>query len=328
MRVFPDRPTVTTDESEPEPSLDDRGRPALQVVAEGVFAWVQPDGSWWVGNAGAIGTPDGVILIDTCATEQRTRALLRAVAQATDGADVACAVNTHQHGDHAYGNSLLPEATVIIGHEATRADLLADPLIDCCPPFWDPVPDWGNVTRRPPTLTTSGGLTLHGANQPVELHHPGYRAHTAGDLVAWLPERRVLFTGDLLVNGVTPLVLTGAADGALRALDWIAGFGAEYVIPGHGPVVSGTALPGVLDAQRRYYQFVLDTACEGLRAGLSPLEAAGRCELGPFGALPDAERIVLNLHRAYADATGTKPNLVLAFTDAIAYHGGPLDTSV
>ncbi len=308
--------------------MNGQNDPALQTVAEGVFGWVQPDGSWWVGNAGAIGTPDGVILIDTCATERRTRALLQAVAQATDGAPVTCVVNTHQHGDHAYGNSLLPEETLIIGHEATRAALLADPLIDGCPPFWDPVPDWGNVSRRPPTLTTSGQLTLHCGSQRVEVRHPGYRAHTPGDLVAWLPRQRVLFTGDLLFNGVTPLVLMGSADGALRALDWIADFGAEHLIPGHGPVVNAAALPRLLDTQRRYYQLVLDTAREGLRAGLPPLEAARRCHLGPFAALPDAERIVLNLHRAYADAAGMEPDLVLAFTDAIAYHGGPLHTSV
>jgi cyclase len=146
--------------------------------------------------------------------------------------------------------------------------------------------------------------------------------------VAWLPRQRILFTGDLLFNGVTPLVLTGSVDGALRALDWIAGFGPEHVIPGHGPVISAAALPGVLDTQRRYYQLVLDTAREGLRAGLPPLEAARRCELGRFAGLPDAERIVLNLHRAYAEAEGTEPDLVRAFTDAVAYHGGPLPTSV
>jgi cyclase len=83
----------------------------LQAVAEGVFAWIQPDASCWVGNAGAIGTSDGVILIDTCATERRTCTLLRAVAWATDSAPVTCAINTHQHGDHAYGNSLLPVET-------------------------------------------------------------------------------------------------------------------------------------------------------------------------------------------------------------------------
>ena len=179
-------------------SVERPAEPAMRILADDVLAWVQPDGSWWINNAGAIITSGGVILIDTCATERRTRALLGALDRATGGTRVTYAVNTHQHGDHAYGNSLLPESTVIIGHEATRAALLADPVIDGCPPFWEPVPDWGNVTRRPPTLTTSTSIVLHHGNCRVELLHPGYPAHTAGDLVAWLPAQRILFTGDLL----------------------------------------------------------------------------------------------------------------------------------
>ncbi|MDW6058875.1 MBL fold metallo-hydrolase [Streptomyces sp. FXJ1.4098] len=92
----------------------------LHPVADGVHAWVQPDGSWWVNNAGVVATDDGVVLVDTCATERRVRNLLRAVDQATGGAPVRYAVNTHLHGDHTHGNSLLPETTVIIAHEATR----------------------------------------------------------------------------------------------------------------------------------------------------------------------------------------------------------------
>lgn len=95
-----------------------RTEPALRAVADNVYAWVQPDGSWWVNNAGAIAAPDETILIDTCATERRTRAFLQAVAHATHGLPLTFAVNTHGHGDHAYGNSLLPDSTVIIGHEA------------------------------------------------------------------------------------------------------------------------------------------------------------------------------------------------------------------
>lgn len=201
-------------------------------------------------------------------------------------------------------------------------------MIDECPPFWDPVPDWGNVTRRPPVLTTTSGLTIHHGNQQVELHHPGYRAHTAGDLAAWLPRQRVLFTGDLLFNQVTPLVLMGSVDGARRALDWIAGFAPDHVVPDHGPLIGAPDLPGVLAAHDRYYQLILDTARAGLRDGLPPLDSARRCELGTFAGLPDAERIVLNLHRAYADAASHEPDLVQAFTDTVAYHGRPMRTAV
>ena len=304
------------------------GGASLHVVAGDVFAWVQPDGSWWVNNAGAIGTPDGVIVIDTCATERRTRAFLRALARATDGAAITCAVNTHQHGDHTYGNCLLPEATLVIGHEATRAALLADPVIDGCPPFWEPVPDWGRITRRPPSVTIRTDLTLHCGDNQVRLLHPGYRAHTAGDLIAWLPGQRVLFAGDLLFNQVTPLVLMGSVQGALRALDWIAGFEPQHVVPGHGPLVDARTLPDVLDVQRQYYRLVLAAARQGLRDGLSPLDAAGRCVLGAFGELPGAERIVLNLYRAYADSSGNQYDPAQAFADTVAFHGGPLHTAV
>jgi cyclase len=50
--------------------------------------------------------------------------------------------------------------------------------------------------------------------------------------------------------------------------------------------------------------------------------------MGTFADLPDAERVVLNLYRAYADAQGTEPDLIQAFTDAVAYQGGPLRTIV
>ena len=46
---------------------------ALAPLAEGVLAWVQPDGSWWINNAGMVLGDDGIVLVDTCATERRTR---------------------------------------------------------------------------------------------------------------------------------------------------------------------------------------------------------------------------------------------------------------
>jgi len=159
----------------------------LQEVTSGVFAWLQPDGTWWVNNAGAVTGAEGTIVIDTCATEERTRRFLDAVRSATSDAPIRFAVNTLQHGDHAYGNSLLPSSTVLIGHEAMRQGLLADPIIDGCPPAWEPVPVWGDVTRRVPTVTVRSELALHSGDRFVQLRHPGTAAHTTGDLIAGCP---------------------------------------------------------------------------------------------------------------------------------------------
>jgi len=308
--------------------MSDEHEPRLHTVADGVHAWVQPDGSWWVNNAGAVVTADGVVVVDTCATERRTRAFLTALEQVCAGAPITVAVNTHLHGDHTYGNSLLPASAVIIGHPNTRAGLLVDPVIDGCPPFWTPVPDWGNVTRRPPTLTTQTSLTVHIGDRRIEIRHPGHPAHTTGDLVVWLPDSRVLFVGDLLFHQVTPLVFMGSVQGAVRVLDWIAAFEPEHVVPGHGPLIDAAELAGVLETHRRYYDLVLETASRGHRDGLAPLAAARRCVLGTFADLPDSERIVLNLHRAYADDLGTEMDLIGALADAVALNNGPMPTSV
>src|SRR4029077_15010227 len=124
--------------SGPAPMSDER-EPTLHLVADGDHAWIEPDGSWWLNNAGAVVTDAGVLVVDTCATERRTRAFLTAVQQISGDAPITFAVNTHLHGDHTYGNSQLPISTVIIGHEHTRVGILADPVIDGCPPFWAPV---------------------------------------------------------------------------------------------------------------------------------------------------------------------------------------------
>ncbi|MFC4006306.1 MBL fold metallo-hydrolase [Nonomuraea purpurea] len=304
------------------------GQERITEIVPGVHAWVQPDGTWWVNNAGVVTGDEGTVVIDTCATEQRTRRFLNAVAAATGDAPIRAAVNTHQHGDHTYGNCLLPRQAVIIGHENVREAVLADSIIDRCPPFWSPVPDWGGVSRRPPSLVFRSELTIYDGGRRIDLRHPGYRAHTDGDVVVWLPDERVLFTGDLLFHGLTPLVLMGSVEGALRALDWVADFEPAHVVPGHGPLADAATLPGILADHERYYRFLLDVGRKGLEDGLSPLETARRADLGAFEGWADAERLVLNLHRVYADAAGADVDIMAALRDAVRWNGGPMPTRV
>jgi cyclase len=138
----------------------------------------------------------------------------------------------------------------------------------------------------------------------------------------------VLFAGDLLFVGLTPLVFGGSVEGALRALDWMAAFGPEVVVPGHGPVTAAADLPAVLAEHERYYRLVLGLAADGRREGIGPLELARGADIGPFTDWPDAERLVLNLHRAYAEADGVPLNMVAALDDAVAWNRGPLTTHV
>ncbi|HYS37003.1 MAG TPA: MBL fold metallo-hydrolase, partial [Pseudonocardiaceae bacterium] len=74
-------------------------------VSAGIFAYIQPDGSWWINNTAFLVGAQGVVSIDACATERRTRDYLDAIAAITPQ-PVRALINTHHHGDHTFGNYL------------------------------------------------------------------------------------------------------------------------------------------------------------------------------------------------------------------------------
>ncbi len=262
-------------------------------VGTNAYAYIQDDGTWWINNAGFIVGTKGVVLIDTCSTEERTRGLLAAVRSVTD-APITTVVNTHHHGDHTYGNSVFAPAT-IIGHANCLTEAARTGIKRYEETFEQP--DWGNLQLSTPTVTFDSRLDLHVDDTLVELHHMGGPAHTSGDVVAWLPTDRVLYTGDLVFHGGTPFILMGSVAGSLQSLEWMRSFHATTVVPGHG-VVCG---PEAFDVIERYLHMIRDESRRALDAGQTPLEAAMNVQLGEFEALNDSERLVGNLHRGMAE---------------------------
>jgi cyclase len=296
----------------------DLGPPRLQEVSTGIYAYLQPDGSWFLNNTGFLVGRNGVVSIDTTSTERRTRAYLHSIASVS-GQPVRTLINTHHHGDHTHGNCLLPLAT-IIGHPRCREEILNTPF----PPpagLWSHV-EWGDLHREPPFVTFDDRLTVWVDDLRVELHAVPTPAHTTNDVVVWIPERSVLFTGDLLFAGGTPFVPMGSVSGSLHALEWLRTFNARTLVPGHGPVSDARAV----DAVAAYLRFVQDTAQRGKEAGLTPLELARQTDLGAFAELSDNERIVGNLYRAYAELDGAEPGAPIdtraALMDMVAFNDG------
>ena len=292
--------------------------PRLEEVADSVYAYIQPDGTWWINNTGFIVASDGVTAIDTCSTERRTKAFLETVAGVTD-APIRVVVNTHHHGDHTHGNYLTHPAT-IIGHVRCRDLVIASGTPDFGN-IWDG-PEWGAIEIAPPFVTFDDHLTVWTGDICSELHYIGTPAHTTNDIVAYLPEQKVLFSGDLVFNGGTPFMLMGSVSGSLQAVERLRQFDADVIVPGHGPVCD----PSVLDQHVRYYEFVLAAAADAKAGGVTPLEAATSLDLGEFSELLDAERIVGNLHRAMHELDGNEPgsmmNIPAAIGDMISYNGG------
>lgn len=301
--------------------LDTSAPGRLEEIAGGVFAYVQPDGSWMINNTGFLVARDGVTAIDACSTERRTRAFLDTVASVAR-LPVRTLVNTHHHPDHTAGNGLFTGATIVAHHNA-REEMRAFGLPGNTGTWTDV--DYGDLTLALPALTFADQLTLWAGDLRCELLFAGQPAHTTNDIVAWIPEHSVLFAGDLVFNGGTPFLLSGSVLGAIQVLEnFLKPLGARTIVPGHGPVAG----PEVIDEVLGYLYFVRDAAGQALDAGLSPLDAARDISLGQYAQWSDPERIVGNLHRAYADLSGTAPqrggpvDVPAALADMVAYNGG------
>ena len=290
----------------------------LEEVADGIYAYIQPDGSWWINNTGFLVGRRGVVSVDACSTERRTRAYLDAIASVT-GQPVRTLINTHHHGDHTFGNYLFAGAT-IVAHEKCRQEMR-----DFGPPgalpFWTGI-DWGGVELAPPFLTYESGVRVYVDDLACEVRHVGIPAHTTNDSIVWVPDRSLLFSGDLLFRGGTPFLLTGSVAGAIGVLEELKQLPATTIVPGHG----GVSGPGLIDEVLGYLRFVKEAAVAARAAGLSPLDAARELDLGPYADLLDPERIVGNLHRACAELDGAPRgapvDIVAALADMVTYNGG------
>jgi cyclase len=292
----------------------------LAEVADGVFAYIQPDGSWMINNTGFLVARDGVTAVDACSTERRTRAFLDTVADVTR-LPVRTLVNTHHHPDHTAGNGLFTGAT-IVAHENAREEMRGMG-VPRNTGVWTDI-DFGELRLALPFLTFADRLTLWADEVRCELRYAGQPAHTTNDVVVWIPEHSVLFAGDLLFNGGTPFLLSGSVLGAIDVLEnFVRPLGARTIVPGHGPVAG----PEVIDEVLGYLCFVRDLAERARAAGLTPLDAARETDLGRYAEWSDAERIVGNLHRAYADlscdAAARGPvDARGALADMMTYNGG------
>jgi cyclase len=291
--------------------------PAIEEVSAGIFAYLQLDGSWFLNNAGAIVGTSAATVIDSTGTEARARAWHAAVRRVT-ALPVNTLVNTHAHGDHTYGNFVFAPGAAIIAHEKCREEVIAGGL--SAQPLFSMV-DFGETPVTPPFVTFSDRLKLYVDDLEVELIFVG-PAHTSNDVIAWIPERKLLFSGDVIFNGGTPFALAGSIGGWLAALDVVESLGAERIVPGHGAVAG----PEVIGVVRAYMHFIQETARWGAEAGVEPLVLARDLDLGAFAGLHDAERVVPNLHRAYAELRGepwgAPMNYGLMFREMLAYNGG------
>lgn len=290
----------------------------LHRLADDIWGWLAPNGSWCLSNAGLVRGDGESFLVDTLFDYDMTREMLDAMAPHVASAPIVAALNTHNNGDHVYGNKLLePEvrihATTHTGHEIDdlppdtfnallEADLgpvLTPYLQHCFGAF-----NLNGVELREPDVLFENELTLDIGGREVRLVELA-PAHTQGDSIAFVPDSGVLFAGDLLFIDGTSISWSGAVENWIAACDTMISWDPQVVVPGHGPV---TGVDGIR-AARDYLAFVLDYTQASMKAGLPWEEAADRIDLGRYLEVPDAERVVVTVHQIYRRADPAIPEV-------------------
>jgi len=145
-----------------------------------------------------------------------------------------------------------------------------------------------------PTRTFSQQLDLTVGTLPVRFERVG-PAHTQGDAIAYLPERKILFTGDILFHEVHPLIDGSTVDAWIAALDRLIAMEVDIVVPGHGPITDRSGLAGLRD----YMSYFTREARARFEAGLAFDDAVRDISLDAFRGWADEERVYMNMSSLY-----------------------------
>lgn len=209
--------------------------PALVAhpLAGGVY-WVQGDGA----NTGFVVGKDGVVVIDAQRSPDLARAQLAQIASVT-AKPVNAVIVTHGDPDHVGGLLAYPESSTIISHENIRAQILATAR---APEGSSPaIPIYKAIAaQRLPnrTIGETENVTLGGV--AITLLHIA-PAHSAGDIVVFLPRQKVVFVGDLLTTGEAayPIIhVGGSSEGWMRTMQAVLALKADTFVSGHGGLLT------------------------------------------------------------------------------------------
>jgi cyclase len=281
----------------------------LHEIGDGLWAYLQPSGTWGYSNAGLVAGGDTSTLVDTLFDLRLTREMLDAMAPVTATRPIDVLVNTHANGDHCFGNELVPDRARIYATVAASEEMKLFPasVLHALKHTDDEEVrdfaryafgdfDFEPISGRAPDQTFTERLTIQVGDRSVELMDLG-PAHTHSDTVVVVPDARTVFTGDLVFVHGTPIMWAGPLANWLRACDVLCDLDVDIFVPGHGPV---TDRQGVIDIGR-YFEHVHAQVTERQAAGMPSVEAAFDLDLGEFADWPDYERIVVTVDGIYRE---------------------------
>jgi glyoxylase-like metal-dependent hydrolase (beta-lactamase superfamily II) len=215
----------------------------FEKVVEGVYAFIGETGprtesnEGLNANLGLVLTAEGAVLIDNGATFQGARQVHEAIRRVTP-LPVRWVINTGGQDHRWLGNGyFLAQGAEVLAHAAGQADMAnrGGEQLAALKQVVGPKAD-GTVPTFPSRWLQGPDASLALGGVRFEFKHRG-GAHTPGEMLVWLPQQRVLFSGDVVyvdrMLGVLPVSNTRAW---LDTFDEIERLAPERIVPGHGRV--------------------------------------------------------------------------------------------
>jgi glyoxylase-like metal-dependent hydrolase (beta-lactamase superfamily II) len=274
-------------------------------------------------NTGIVVGDDAVMVIDTQATPVMARDVIARIRSVTDK-PIRYVVLSHYHAVRVLGASAYGAEHVIASRDTY--DLIVErgeqdyrSEYERFPRLFQAVDSIPGLTR--PTITFSGTMSVWLGRLEVRLMQLG-RGHTKGDTVVWLPDEKVLFSGDLVEYGATPYTGDAYLAEWPRTLDNIAALGARALVPGRGDALTTPeTVKAALDGTRAFVTQMYESVKRSRAAGRSLQEAyaEARSALEPqFGHWVIFDHCLpFDVSRAYDEAGGVAdPRIWTAQRDA------------
>jgi cyclase len=271
-------------------------RVEVHRLAPGVFA-AKVRYVW----TGWVELPEGLLLVDTSLNDTTAAILADSIRVYSGDKPVKYVVNTHAHSDHIGGDFYFASrgATIIAqASAAARIDsvMKARASLD------------RSAKRIKPAVRVDRKKILGPAERKIEILWLGKPAHTAGDMIVYLPKQKILFAGDLISNRAVPWMLDPDMNrkGWIASIDslWTKAFVYETLVPGHG------ILAKPVDEYRFTARYLSDAYAKAEKEASWGTSLNAVKDWGFLGSYEDAEFYAevhfMNMRRLYNEARGIK----------------------
>jgi glyoxylase-like metal-dependent hydrolase (beta-lactamase superfamily II) len=291
----------------------------MEQLSQSCFAVLNPENRACDANSGLINLGGGVV-IDTQADLPHARRMIELFSKVWPGMPRRV-VNTHEDGDHVWGNQLF-DGVEIIAHRAVpdRMPHVADPrkpqeLLDgvgrafsrwILGVFHPGVLaiatqlrqdyDFDSIKLALPTTLFDERYALNLDGTEVDLIYVG-PCHQVGDTIVHVPAERVLFAGDVIFRQCAPVGWAGTYEKWFKALDLIMWLDPDVIVPGHGPVCG---IEGAME-MKAYLEYVREQSRRCFDRGLTAIDASRHIDLGPYAQWRGPARLYINVERAYRE---------------------------